>query len=226
MKSREDIERVRSEIVPKALLQARDKTWEAVRAIAEAIRPGLTETEATKIAKSVLTEMGAGKNWHRAYVRFGRNTLKCYGDPSEPDVVLGGNDIFYVDIGPAWVDAATDIEVEGDAGDTFTTGSDPEMKRCARDARGLFDAVKKEWERRDARGAELYDFAAAEAEKLGWRLNLKANGHRISEFPHALHFKGDLMDADFKPAPHLWVLEILIRHPEREFGAFYEDVLF
>jgi hypothetical protein len=30
---------------------------------------------------------------------------------------------------------------------------------------------------------------------------------------------------DIRPNPNLWVLEIAIRHPVREFGAFYEDLL-
>ena len=29
----------------------------------------------------------------------------------------------------------------------------------------------------------------------------------------------------FRPSSGLWVLEIQIRHPSREFGAFFEDLL-
>ena len=34
-----------------------------------------------------------------------------------------------------------------------------------------------------------------------------------------------LADADLYPKPNLWVLEMAIRHPTRQFGAFYEDLL-
>ena len=30
---------------------------------------------------------------------------------------------------------------------------------------------------------------------------------------------------DIRPSALLWVLEIAVIHPERKFGAFYEDVL-
>lgn len=226
MSSRFEIECVKEAAVPDEILSAREKTWEAMKAIAAAIRPGMTEDEAVGVAKSILSEMGSPKNWHRVYLRFGRNTVKCYGDPSEPGTVLGENDIFYVDIGPVWQSSGTTLEIEGDAGDTFTTGSNAEMKRCAEDARRLFGIVKQEWSANGKTGSALYRFAAEEADKLGWRLNLKANGHRIADFPHAAYFKGNLADMDFEPKAHLWVLEILIRHPTREFGAFYEDVLF
>jgi hypothetical protein len=34
-----------------------------------------------------------------------------------------------------------------------------------------------------------------------------------------------LAEIAFRPNPSLWVLEIAIVHPERQFGAFYEDLL-
>jgi methionyl aminopeptidase len=34
-----------------------------------------------------------------------------------------------------------------------------------------------------------------------------------------------LAEVEFRPNPNLWVLEIAIAHPERKFGAFYEDLL-
>ncbi len=51
------------------------------------------------------------------------------------------------------------------------------------------------------------------------------SGHRLSDFPHSAHYDGPLADVDFRPNPNLWVLEIAIIHPDRRFGAFYEDLL-
>jgi hypothetical protein len=34
-----------------------------------------------------------------------------------------------------------------------------------------------------------------------------------------------MAEVDIVPAPDLWVLEIAIIHPDRTFGAFYEDML-
>ena len=71
----------------------------------------------------------------------------------------------------------------------------------------------------------LYDFATAEAAKMGWELNLDLSGHRISDFPHAAVYEGPMNTVDFTPSPLLWVLEIHIRNPDMKFGAFFEDML-
>ncbi|MBW7945230.1 MAG: aminopeptidase P family protein [Sphingomonadaceae bacterium] len=201
------------------MMEARVRTRAAVEAIAAEMRVGMAEEEAGKIARRVLKDTGLLRGWHGIFVRFGPNTVKFYGEPSEPGAVLGEDDIFIVDIGPVWK------KWEGDAGDTFVTGSDPEMHRAKRDVRVLFDRVAAKWRAERPAGTALYDYASAEAERMGWRLNLDLGGHRLADFPHALVHRGELKDAAFSPAPQLWVLEMHIRHPERRFGAFYEDLL-
>lgn len=215
------IEKIDSAIIPDELLRVRDKTWQAVQKIAAAIKPGMLQEDAFARAQALLKDMGSFKAWHRPYVHFGVNTTRSYADDGVvPGVRLNENDIFYIDIGPVW------DGIEGDAGASFVTGNDPEMLKATQDTRVIFDCVKREWSERGLSGAKLYDFAAEEARKLGWILNVKASGHRIADFPHALYYKGDLIDVGFKPSPYVWVLEIHIRHPKRKFGAFYEDVLF
>jgi hypothetical protein len=44
--------------------------------------------------------MGMRKGWHRVIVRFGPNTTRDFMADSEPGVVLGERDIFFLDIGP------------------------------------------------------------------------------------------------------------------------------
>jgi len=180
----------------------------------------MTEEQGHEIAREVIASLCGTKMWHRPHVRFGKNTLLSYGTPSEPGVVLGENDVFFLDIGPVYEG------FEGDCGATFQVGSDPDHARCLRDARAIFSKVKNKWAAERLTGEALYDFARRETEPLGWKLTLEeANGHRLSDFPHAIYFKGGISELGFTPATHRWVLEIQIRHPERNFGAFHEDLL-
>ena len=50
-------------------------------------------------------------------------------------------------------------------------------------------------------------------------------GHRVSDFPHAIYKAGRLGDFAERPSSGLWILEIQIAHPTRPFGAFHEDLL-
>ena len=51
------------------------------------------------------------------------------------------------------------------------------------------------------------------------------SGHRLSDFPHVAIYEGPLADVEFSPSRLIWVLEIHIRHPEKPYGAFFEDML-
>ncbi|MDF3832137.1 M24 family metallopeptidase [Cupriavidus basilensis] len=198
---------------------ARDKTWQVVNRVAELVRPGMLESEATTQCKAVLEELGMDRIWHPVLIRFGENTLRTFKQRSVGDPRLKENDIFFIDLGVVW------DRHEGDAGATFVVGSDPEMKACADAAKSVFDEVEHHWRSTGAGGKALYDYAAGRASALGWRLNLEIKGHRVSDFPHAIYRAGDL--GDFAPCPDagLWILEIQLAHPTRPFGAFYEDLL-
>lgn len=201
------------------LLNVRQMTRDAIQRIAQAVRPGMVEEDAVDMAKDILADASMLRGWHDVYVRFGSNTTKTFGAPSEPGVVLGSDDIFLIDIGPVWK------QWEGDGGDTFVTGNNPELRRCADDARQIFHAVRQHWAELGATGRELYEFASQQAEKRGWVLNLDLSGHRIADFPHAAVYEGPLAELDFSPSRLLWVLEIHIRHPSQAYGAFFEDML-
>jgi len=201
------------------MVETRHRTFEAIRRISELIRPGMTEEEGLEVARQVLREDGLLRGWHGIKLRFGVNTTLTYRVLSEPGVVLGDDDIYFVDIGPVWK------LWEGDGGATFTTGADPDMIRMARDVKDVFDAVAARWRSDRLTGEALYRVAVSEAEARGWQLNLEMTGHRISEFPHKAHYDGALIEQNFVPSPNLWILEIQLRHPTRRFGAFYEDLL-
>jgi methionyl aminopeptidase len=201
------------------LLEMRARTRTAVHRIAQQVVAGMAEEDAKAVARDTLRAMGMRRGWHHIIVRCGPNTTKDFMERSEPGVVLGADDIFFVDIGPIYQD------YEGDAGDTFVLGSDPDHHRAKRDARTIWDMVRDKWFADGSTGAELYAYATETARSFGWRLNLDLSGHRLSDYPHAAHYDGPLADVAFRPSPNLWVLEIAIAHPERPFGAFYEDLL-
>ena len=202
-----------------AMLKARDLTFEAVRRIGAAIQPGMTEGRGGEVAQEILEAMGMERLWHRNVIRFGPGTLETFYGDFTPDYVLKANDIFYVDLGVVWDGH------EGDAGDTFVVGTDPEMAACAQAARDLWREAAARWRDEGLTGAALYDFVQARAEAMGWKLNWEVKGHRVSDFPHAIYKAGALGDFEQTPATGLWILEIQIAHPTRPIGAFYEDLL-
>ena len=201
------------------MLETRAKAQQAVSRIAAQVQVGMLEEDANKMVIETLREMGATKAFHKPYIRFGSNTTKTFGADSDPGIRLGEDDIFFIDVGPVWE------EYEGDAGDTFVTGSNPELKRCALDAKRIFNDVAKKWKTEKATGVELYHHAEQMAKDLGWVLNLDLGGHRLGDYSSAEHYEGPLSEISFHPSPNLWMVEIHIRHPEQQFGAFYEDLL-
>jgi len=202
-----------------ALMDMRVRTRKAVHAIAEQVRPGMKEEDARAMARQTLSSMGMRRGWHHIIVRCGPNTTKDFMARSDPGVVLGNDDIFFVDIGPVF------HGVEGDAGDTFVFGDYPLHHKAKLDARAIWDEVRQVWFDERLTGRALYEVATSKAEERGWRLNMDLSGHRLSDFPHSVHYDGSLAEVDLPPSPNLWVLEIAIAHPEQRFGAFYEDLL-
>ena len=53
----------------------------------------------------------------------------------------------------------------------------------------------------------------------------KANSYRIADFAHAAKERGSAESLAHTPAADRRILEMNIRHPTREFGAFYEGLL-
>ena len=125
------------------------------------VKPGMVEEDAVEMAQDILAERGMVQGWHDVYVRFGTNTIKTFGEASDPGVVLGEDDIFLIDIGPVFE------KWEGDGGDTFVTGASPENGRAAADARKLFHIVRKKWETEKATGQALYEFAVGRGRAHG-----------------------------------------------------------
>jgi Xaa-Pro aminopeptidase len=218
-----EAERVGPAFSVDGMLAARNKTRQAIHAIAARVQPGMVEEDAVAMAKQVLIDAGLTLSWHPTRVRFGRNTIKPMRQASEPGVVLQQDDIFFIDIAPrhdAW---------EGDGGAAFVVGcnagSREEYARCASDAEAVFHAARRAWSEQGLSGETLYAFADREARERGWELNFDLPGHRVSDFPHAAIHTGSLAEFDGVPSAMRWILEIHLRHPDHSFGAFYEDML-
>ncbi len=200
-------------------MAVRARTRKAVHLIAEQLTPGMSEEQAKDIARATLATLEMRRGWHHIIVRCGSNTTKDFMERSERGVVLGDNDIFFVDIGPVYGD------LEGDAGDTFVFGDNPLHLKAKQDVREIWELVRAKWLADKVNGIELYDFAVKTTEEFGWKLNMDLSGHRLSDYPHSAHYDGPLAAVEFTPNPNLWVLEIAIAHPDKTFGAFYEDLL-
>ncbi|GAA0701709.1 aminopeptidase P family protein [Dyella marensis] len=204
---------------PALMLRARERSWAVLQGIRERMRPGISEEEARTEAAEVFRAHGLERLWHPVVIRIGANTLKTFREASDPALRLGADDIYFIDLGLVFDGH------EGDVGDTFTTGADPARQACAEAARTLFDDVAAAWRTRGLSGEALYAFAAERAEAMGWRLNHAIKGHRVGDFPHAIHKAGDLGTLKQAPSGGLWILEIQIAHPSEPYGAFYEDLL-
>ena len=214
-----DIEATGAKFELDAFLEMRVRTRRAVHSIAERLEVGMVEEDARAMARELLSAMGLRRGWHHVITRIGPNTTKDFMEPSDKGVALAPDDIFFVDIGPIYED------VEGDAGDTFVVGTDPEHHRAKADARAIWDEVRNLWMAGSLTGRALYDQAVRITEAKGWKLNMDLSGHRLSDFPHAAVYDGPMAEVDIVPSAGLWVLEIAIAHPDRPFGAFYEDLL-
>lgn len=202
------------------LKAARDHSLELLLKVANEIRPGCTEEWVKERLQVLQQEMGSPRNWHLPQIRFGENTLLPFGKKGIENAVLKETDIYFLDIGPIFNGH------EGDVGRPFFVGNDPDMRRCCEDAEKIWLECRAYWREMQPTGAALYNFAKTRASELGWNLLVnQANGHRIADFPHAARIRGSIEEFLHSPAPNRWILEIQIRHPEKLFGAFYEDLL-
>jgi len=217
-----------------ALLEAQEKADQLFRAIETQgiIRPGMTETRINEDIYRLAEKMfGISTYWHKRIVRAGRNTLAPY-DENPPDLIVGDDDIIFLDFGPvfeAW---------EADFGRTFVTGSDP-LKLKLRDDIARAFAEGKEYFRThpDIKADQLFHHAEKLAKDYGWEFGGPIAGHLIGQFPHeripndkvSLYVHpGNPMrmrDPDANGHERHWILEIHFVDRARQIGGFYEELL-
>ncbi len=196
------------------------------------VRPGITESVLSRDIHALAAErFGVATHWHKRVIRTGPNTLRPYYD-EPPDLVIGADDILFVDLGPvfeAW---------EADFGRTYVLGSDPVKRRLREALEPAFRDVKRHFEAApDITGAELYAAACRHAAEAGWEFGGTIAGHVVGEFPHE-RIPNDRVSlyitrGNDKPIRSVngsgmtrhWILEIHLVDRAREIGGFYEELL-
>jgi methionine aminopeptidase len=223
--SQVSIEAVDPRFIREKLREAQKKTWQVFDEIRSQLTEGLTEDDARKLALRIFQNHKVTKHWHKPYIRFGSGTMLSFHNPLQEDYRLKKGDAVYIDVGPIWPDPELDLSFEGDVGDTFSFGSNPEVEQFAQTVRQLFKEAEQEWRTKKLTGEQIYRFLKDRATALGYQLAEKVDGHRIGDFPHHKYSKSRLAHLQFKPSTDLWVLEIHMIHPSLNMGAFYEDIL-
>lgn len=199
------------------LLRAQSRTIELVRKCADQVKPGMTEEDTHLLLKQELDVFGSEKLWHPSKIRFAENTLKTFREKSIPDIVIKDGDPFFFDIGPVFDGH------EGDYGETFICGQSKNASALTCEV--VFKHTAQAWREDKLTGVALYEVAQKKANELGFELNLDMDGHRLGDFPHALHYKGGLGEQTNNPNANLWILEIHLRHQTKPYGCFFEDIL-
>src|ERR1700678_2167088 len=196
------------------------------------IRPGAKESEINEGVYALAESMfGISRYWHKRIVRAGRNTLAPY-DENPPDLMVGDDDIVFLDFGPVFE------EWEADFGRTFVLGSDPVKQKMKHDVGEAFAEGKQYFnETPSITSSEFFHYARSMAEKRGWEFGGRIAGHLIGHFPHE-KIAEDKVTLYVHPDSHLamrsvdengeqrhWILEIHFVDREREIGGFYEELL-
>jgi Xaa-Pro aminopeptidase len=196
------------------------------------IRAGISEKQLNEEIYALAKEMfGITTYWHKRIVRAGRNTLLPY-DENPPDLMIGEDDILFLDLGPvfeAW---------EADFGRTFVVGSDSAKLKMKQDVELAFAAGKRYFEENpEITSDQLFAHAQSLAAEFGWEFGGPIAGHLIGQFPHEkisgdkvslyVHPDSDLLmrSLDEKGQKRHWILEIHFVDREREIGGFFEELL-
>lgn len=222
---RKNIEAVGEHFIREGLYHAQKKSWEVFHQIKDSLKAGLTEIEGQKLALELFAKAGVTAHWHRPQIRFGSGTALTYYEPLRSDYHLSDGDLVYFDLGPVWKDEKNGISYEGDVGDTFVFGQNPEGEKLVSASHQLFQEGVQYWKTQKCTGVELYQFLTKRASEWGYSLIEKIDGHRVSDYPHTKYTKQRLSDFHFIPTDALWVLEFQLLHPCEKMGAFFEDLL-
>ena len=196
------------------------------------IRAGLSESRLNEDICKLAKEMfGITTYWHKRIVRAGANTLAPY-DENPPDLMIGEDDILFLDLGPVFEDW------EADFGRTFVIGSDPLKLKLRDDVGRAFAEGKRYFDQNpDITACQLFHYAVTLANKFGWEFGGPIAGHLIGQFPHD-RIAGDKVTLYVHPDSPLpmrslnekgqrrnWILEIHFVDRKREIGGFFEELL-
>lgn len=143
------------------------------------VRPGISESTLNADIYALAKEMyGITTYWHKRIVRAGKNTLLPYAE-NQPDLILGADDILFLDLGPVFE------HWEADFDRTFVLGSDPLKHKMKQDVGQAFAQGKRYFNETPAiTSSELFHYATSLAKKFGWEFGGPIAGHLIGQFPH------------------------------------------
>ena len=223
---RKQCESVDPHFVKEGLLYARSQSWNVFNEIKSSLKVGISEIEARELAKKIFSDHGVKKHWHQPVIRFGSGTIETFHTPLRANVFLEPNDPVYLDLGPVWYHPDTQMEYEGDVGDSYVLGRNENAEQMIRSLHELFQFGKEAWQKEKLSGEEIFKRMKLKAEDLGYELLPEVVGHRLGGFPHQKYSKERLPNLTFSPSPHLWVLELQIVQREWGMGAFFEDLMF
>jgi Xaa-Pro dipeptidase len=217
-----------------ALLQAQQKADQLFKQVEAQgiISPNALESRINQDIYDLAERMfGISTYWHKRIVRAGTNTLAPY-DENPPDLVVGEDDIVFLDLGPVFE------RWEADFGRTFVLGSDPVKLKLRDDIEKAFANGKQYFNRHpEITAAELYRHAQKLAKDYGWEYGGPIAGHLLGQFPHeripgdkvTLYVHPDnpnkMRGVDTQGQERHWILEIHFVDRARKIGGFYEELL-
>lgn len=193
---------------------------------------GQTEKDLNNRVYALAEELfGIKKFWHKRIVRAGRNTLFPY-DENPENLVIGDDDLFFLDFGPVFEDW------EADLGRTYVLGNDLHKIKLSKDVVTGFNVGKAFFkEHPEITGAEFYHYSVELARALGWEFGGGIAGHIIGNFPHKDIIGSEVIQY-VHPDNHQkmnqpdqfgqkrdWIYEVHYVDREREIGGFYEQLL-
>jgi Xaa-Pro dipeptidase len=196
------------------------------------IRPGISESRLNEEIYELAREIyGITTYWHKRIIRSGRNTLAPYAE-NPPDLMIGEDDILFLDLGPVFEDW------EADFGRTFVIGSDPLKLKLRDDVGAAFAEGKRFFHQTPGiTASQLFAYAVSLAHKFGWAFGGPIAGHLIGQFPHE-KIAGDKVTLYVHPDSQLpmrslnekgqkrhWILEIHFVDRGRQIGGFFEELL-
>ncbi len=196
------------------------------------IKPGITERELSDKIYALAQELfGIRKYWHKRIVRAGINTLCPYRE-NPPNLFLQEDDLVFFDFGPVFE------EWEADFGRTYLLGTDPIKQKMIDHLEIIFRESKQYHDDHiNISGSQLFNDVVARSKKYGYLYGGPHAGHLIGIFPHE-KLLGEcaenyicpdnnrpMRDPDINGNPRHWILEIHLVNQERQYGAFYEQLL-
>ena len=162
--------------------EIQEPTVDAVRRVANNIKPGQTEIEIAKMLDAELRNDGLNEHWYPILVHAGEMTgtpvSRRYHLPTS-DVCVNENDILILDVTPI------DKTVWSNWAETFTIGDDDFFNELTQDVQAVVDAAYEYSSTQAKSVGDIIDFCTKEMRKYDLRSidSRKDFGHSIFQVP-------------------------------------------